>query len=88
MADLPITSTSPNPPFRIGERIEDPLSMYLSDILTVSANLAGICGISIPCGKTKKNLPIGLQILGPLLSEREVLQLAYRLERGLSIWRS
>jgi len=61
--DCLITPTSPTPAFKIGEKTDDPLKMYLSDIFTIPANLAGIPGISIPCGFTKKGLPIGLQIL-------------------------
>lgn len=67
--DLIIGPVSPTPPFKIGERSEDPLEMYLSDILTVSANLAGIPGISVPCGFTGSGLPIGMQIMGPFFSE-------------------
>ncbi|MBU1599633.1 Asp-tRNA(Asn)/Glu-tRNA(Gln) amidotransferase subunit GatA [bacterium] len=80
--DLLITPTSPTPPFRLGEKIDSPLTMYLSDILTVSANLAGIPGISIPCGLSKEGLPIGLQILGRALSEEKILNLAYQLEKA------
>lgn len=74
---LLISPTSPTPPFKIGEKIDSPISMYLSDILTVSSNLAGNPAISIPCGKTKDGLPIGLQIIGPHLSESTILSLAY-----------
>lgn len=77
---LLISPTSPTPPFKIGERIDDPLSMYLSDILTVSSNLTGNPAISIPCGKTKGGLPIGLQIIGPHFSEKTILSLAYHIE--------
>ncbi len=79
--DLLICPTSPTPPFKIGEKIDDPISMYLSDILTVSSNLAGNCAISIPCGKTKEGLPIGFQIIGPHLSESTILSLAHKIER-------
>lgn len=67
--DLIAGPVSPTPPFKIGERSEDPLEMYLSDILTVSANLAGIPGISVPSGFTESGLPIGMQIMGPRFSE-------------------
>jgi aspartyl-tRNA(Asn)/glutamyl-tRNA(Gln) amidotransferase subunit A len=78
--DILLTPTSPTTAFKIGAKIEDPLAMYLNDIYTVSANLAGIPGISIPCGFSKKNLPIGLQLLGPFFHEAELLQLAYAFE--------
>lgn len=77
---LLISPTSPTPPFKIGERIDDPISMYLSDVLTVSSNLAGNPAISIPCGKTKEGLPIGLQIIGPHLSEPTILSLGFNIE--------
>src|SRR5580658_5059442 len=62
--DAIVTPTSPTAAFKLGEKVDDPLSMYLADIFTVTADLAGIPGISVPCGDTKENLPIGLQILG------------------------
>ncbi|RJR24208.1 Asp-tRNA(Asn)/Glu-tRNA(Gln) amidotransferase subunit GatA [Candidatus Microgenomates bacterium] len=67
--DLIIGPVSPTPPFKIGEKTDDPLKMYLGDILTASANLAGIPGISVPCGFADKGLPIGMQIMGPRFSE-------------------
>lgn len=67
--DLLITPVTPTPPFKIGENSADPVKMYLADILTSGANLAGIPGLALPCGFTKSNLPIGLQILGPHFSE-------------------
>jgi aspartyl-tRNA(Asn)/glutamyl-tRNA(Gln) amidotransferase subunit A len=73
--------TMPFPPFKIGEKIEDPLALYMSDIDTVSANLAGLPAISIPCG-FKGNLPIGLQILAPPLREDLILQVAYTFEQN------
>lgn len=78
---LLICPTSPTAAFKIGEKIDNPLAMYLSDILTVSSNLTGNPAISVPCGKTKEGLPIGLQIIGPHLSERTILSLAYHIER-------
>jgi aspartyl-tRNA(Asn)/glutamyl-tRNA(Gln) amidotransferase subunit A len=81
--DVIITPTSPTTAFRIGEKIDDPLTMYLSDIYTVSANLAGIPAISVPCGKDSKGLPVGLQIMGKPLSESLVLNVAYALEQNL-----
>ncbi len=80
--DCLITPTSPTPAFRIGEKIDDPLKMYLSDIFTISANLAGIPGISIPCGFSKEGLPIGLQILGKPFDEETILRVAYTFEQS------
>jgi aspartyl-tRNA(Asn)/glutamyl-tRNA(Gln) amidotransferase subunit A len=75
--DAIVTPTSPTPAFKLGEKVDDPLAMYLADIYTVTANLAGICGISVPCGTTREgNLPIGLQILGPHFGEPTVFRLA------------
>ena len=79
--DVIIGPTSPTPAFKIGEKVDDPLAMYLSDIYTISANLAGISGISIPCGFTKNNLPIGLQILAPPFAEEKLLRVARMFER-------
>jgi len=83
--DCLITPTSPTVAFKIGEKTDDPLSMYLSDIYTVSANIAGIPGISIPCGFSKpkggeKQMPVGLQILGKHLDEATILKVAYAYE--------
>ncbi len=80
--DAILTPTSPTPAFKIGEKTEDPLQMYLSDIFTISANLAGIPAISIPCGFTENKLPIGLQILGRHFDEGRVLQAAYAYEQA------
>ena len=74
--DAIVTPTSPTPAFKFGERTQDPLQMYLSDIFTISVNLAGIPGMSIPCGFTSANLPIGLQILGKPFDEATMLELA------------
>jgi aspartyl-tRNA(Asn)/glutamyl-tRNA(Gln) amidotransferase subunit A len=79
--DVVIGPTSPTPAFKIGEKTADPLAMYLSDIYTISANLAGICGISIPCGFTKTGLPIGLQILAAPFAEETLLRVARMFER-------
>ena len=81
--DVLITPTSPTTAFKIGEKIDDPLTMYLSDIYTTSANLTGIPAISIPCGKDSQGLPVGLQIMGKPLSEGLILKVAYALERNL-----
>jgi len=80
--DAIVTPTSPTASFKIGEKISDPLTMYLSDIFTISANLAGIPGMSIPCGFTKANLPIGLQILGKPFDEDTILRIAYNYEQS------
>ncbi|MCX5697476.1 MAG: Asp-tRNA(Asn)/Glu-tRNA(Gln) amidotransferase subunit GatA [Candidatus Omnitrophica bacterium] len=80
--DCIVTPTSPTPAFKIGERAQDPLSMYLSDIYTISVNLAGIPAISIPCGFTKKGLPVGLQILARPFSEEAILRVAHAYEQA------
>jgi aspartyl-tRNA(Asn)/glutamyl-tRNA(Gln) amidotransferase subunit A len=74
--------TSPTPAFKIGERTENPLAMYLADIYTISCNLAGLPGISIPCGFTKGGLPIGLQLLAPPFEEEKLLRVARMYERA------
>jgi len=73
---------SPTPAFRLGEKLADPLTMYLSDIFTISANLAGIPGISVPCGFSSQGLPIGLQLLGPPFAESEIFRAAYAFEQA------
>ncbi len=81
--DAVVTPTSPEAAFKIGAKMDDPLKMYLSDIFTISVNLAGICGVSIPCGFTKNpKLPIGLQILGKSFGEETVLRLANAYEQA------
>ncbi len=83
--DAIISPTSPEPAFKIGERTANPLAMYLADIFTNTANLAGICGISVPCGFAKVNgsqLPIGLQILGKPLDETRIFQIAHAYEQS------
>jgi len=79
--DLLLTPTSPTPAFKLGEKIEDPLQMYLSDIYTVTANLAGICGVSIPSGKTKDGLPIGLQLIADKFQEDVMFRMADYIEK-------
>ncbi|MEP6787609.1 MAG: amidase family protein, partial [Acidobacteriota bacterium] len=74
--DAILTPTSPTVAFKIGERSDDPLAMYLSDIYTVSANLAGVPAISVPCGLSAKGLPIGVQLVGNFWSEATLLNLA------------
>lgn len=80
--DAIITPTSPVPAFRLGERTADPLQMYLADIYTVTGSLAGVPGISVPCGKPSEGLPVGLQIFGPPFGEAGVLQLARAFEKA------
>jgi aspartyl-tRNA(Asn)/glutamyl-tRNA(Gln) amidotransferase subunit A len=79
--DVIVTPTSPTTAFKLGERSDDPLAMYLADIYTVTANLAGIPGISIPCGTSRQKLPIGLQILGRHFDESTILRLAHAYQR-------
>lgn len=78
--DAILTPTTPTPAFRIGEKVSDPLQMYLSDIFTISANLAGVPAISIPCGFTPEGLPVGLQIMGRPFDEGTILRIAYAYE--------
>jgi aspartyl-tRNA(Asn)/glutamyl-tRNA(Gln) amidotransferase subunit A len=81
--DVLVTPTAPEVAFKAGEKSDDPLKMYLSDIFTISANLAGICGISLPCGFSRQpKLPIGLQILGPAMGESAVLRAAHAYEQA------
>jgi aspartyl-tRNA(Asn)/glutamyl-tRNA(Gln) amidotransferase subunit A len=80
--DALIGPTSPTPAFKIGERSADPLAMYLADIYTISANLAGLPGISVPCGFTTTGLPIGLQILAAPFEEEKLLRIAHMHERA------
>jgi aspartyl-tRNA(Asn)/glutamyl-tRNA(Gln) amidotransferase subunit A len=75
--DAIITPTAPTPAFAIGEKVDDPLAMYLNDIYTVTANLAGIPGLSVPCGLSAQRLPIGFQLLGPYWSEPTLFKLAH-----------
>ena len=74
--------TAPTPAFKIGEKVDDPLQMYLSDILTIPCNLAGLPGLSLPCGFSQEGLPIGLQILGNLFQEEKILRVAYAFEKN------
>jgi aspartyl-tRNA(Asn)/glutamyl-tRNA(Gln) amidotransferase subunit A len=80
--DIIATPTAPTAAFKIGEKSADPLQMYLSDIFTISVNLAGIPGISIPCGFTKSKLPIGLQLLGKHFDEESILRAAFAYEQA------
>ena len=81
--DALVTPTTPGPAFKLGEKVSDPLQMYLEDIFTLSCNLAGLCGISLPCGFTRQpRLPIGLQLLGPPLGEATLLRIAHAYEQA------
>jgi aspartyl-tRNA(Asn)/glutamyl-tRNA(Gln) amidotransferase subunit A len=80
--DAIITPTTPTPAFKLGEKTADPLQMYLADIYTVTGSLAGVPGVSIPCGKTNAGLPVGMQIFGPLFGEARILQLARAFEKA------
>jgi aspartyl-tRNA(Asn)/glutamyl-tRNA(Gln) amidotransferase subunit A len=82
IVDAIVTPTSPVPAFKLGERSEDPLQMYLADIYTVTGSLAGVPGISVPCGKICGKLPVGLQIFGAPFAEARVLQLAHAFEQA------
>lgn len=78
--DIILSPTVPTLPFKLGEKIEDPLAMYMSDLMTVSVNLAGICALSMPCGMVE-GLPVGLQIIGDRFKEMNILKAAYAFER-------
>ena len=80
--DAIVGPTSPTAAFKLGEKVDDPLAMYLADIYTVTADLAGIPGISVPCGETKEKLPIGLQILGRHFDESTILRVAQASEKA------
>src|ERR1700741_2627849 len=80
--DVIITPTTPTAAFKLGEKVDDPLAMYLADIYTVTANLAGIPGISIPCGETKEKIPIGFQILGKHFDEATVFRVGQAVEKS------
>ena len=81
--DLIVTPTSPTPAFKIGERMDDPLQMYLADVFTIPANLVGIPGMSLPCGFTREgSLPIGLQLLAPAFDEERMFQAAHAYEQA------
>lgn len=84
--DALITPTAPTPAFKIGEKTADPLQMYLSDIFTISVNLAGVPAVSVPCGFTSGNLPVGLQIIGNHFDEESLFRIAYAYEQGTE-WR-
>jgi aspartyl-tRNA(Asn)/glutamyl-tRNA(Gln) amidotransferase subunit A len=80
--DAIVTPTAPTPAFKLGEKADDPLAMYLADIYTVTASLAGICGISVPCGASSEGLPIGMQILGRHFDESTIFRVAEAVEKS------
>src|SRR5215471_11405291 len=82
--DAIVTPTTPTPAFKLGEKADDPLAMYLADIYTVTADLVGIPGISIPCGNSKQGLPIGMQVLGKHFDEATVLRVGHVVEHSLT----
>jgi aspartyl-tRNA(Asn)/glutamyl-tRNA(Gln) amidotransferase subunit A len=83
--DVLVSPTSPTTAFKIGEKADDPMAMYLNDIFTIPANLAGVPAISVPCGLDSDGLPIGLQITAPVLDEATVLRVAHALETDLAL---
>jgi aspartyl-tRNA(Asn)/glutamyl-tRNA(Gln) amidotransferase subunit A len=84
--DVVAMPTSPVPAFRIGERVSDPLQMYLADVFTVSANLAGLPAVSVPCGFTSERLPVGLQLTAPRFDEASLFRIAAAYERQTNWW--
>ncbi len=84
--DLLLTPVAPTAAFRLGEKLADPLQMYLSDIFTIPVNLAGLCGISVPAGASSNGLPIGMQLIGPAFGEETLLRAAHQFERNAP-WR-
>ena len=85
--DVIATPTTPTPAFRLGEKVDDPLQMYLADVFTVSANLTGLPALSIPCGFTPGNLPVGLQLTGRMFDEPVLLRTGDAYERQTDWWK-
>ena len=83
--DVLLTPTSPGTAFRFGAHAEDPLAMYLADLLTIPANLAGLPAINVPCGFDQQGLPIGLQLIGNVLEEGRILQVAHHYEQAAQV---
>jgi aspartyl-tRNA(Asn)/glutamyl-tRNA(Gln) amidotransferase subunit A len=79
--DVILTPTAPTPAFKFGEKSNDPISMYLSDIFTISTNLAGLPALSVPCGFTNSGLPIGMQLIGQAFEESSLLSIAHAYDR-------
>jgi len=80
--DVIVGPTTPTPAFKVGEKVEDPLTMYATDILTIPVNLAGVPGISLPCGFSSEGLPIGLQIIGKHFDEATIYRAAHAFEQA------
>jgi aspartyl-tRNA(Asn)/glutamyl-tRNA(Gln) amidotransferase subunit A len=80
--DVLVAPVTPTPAFKLGEKTDDPVQMYLEDIYSVAASLAGICGVSVPCGMTKDGLPIGVQVMGKHFNEATMLRVAQAVETG------
>lgn len=80
--DALLTPVAPTTAYPLGERLDDPLKMYLGDIFTVTANLAGLCGLSVPCGLSDDGLPVGLQVLGPAFHEETILRVGHAYEQA------
>jgi aspartyl-tRNA(Asn)/glutamyl-tRNA(Gln) amidotransferase subunit A len=80
--DVILTPVAPTPAFRIGEKVDDPLQMYLSDIFTIPVNLAGTCAMSIPAGFSTSGLPVGLQLVGKPFGEETILRAAHAFEQA------
>ena len=83
--DALLTPVSPDPAYRIGETADDPLKAYLIDIFTVTANLAGICGLAVPCGTTDAGLPVGVQVLAPAFAEGTLMRIGHAYERAREV---
>ena len=84
--DAIITPTSPTTAFKIGEKTDDPLAMYLSDICTINVNLAGLPAVSVPCGFTSQGLPVGVQLIGKAFGESALLSMAYAYEQAAGLF--
>jgi aspartyl-tRNA(Asn)/glutamyl-tRNA(Gln) amidotransferase subunit A len=80
--DVLVSPTAPTTAFKLGEKFSDPLSMYLNDLMTIPVNLAGLPGMSVPCGLASNGLPVGLQIVGNVLREDQIFQVAYAYEQA------
>jgi len=83
--DFILSPVAPSPAFKIGENIDDPLNMYLSDIFTLSANMAGIPGLSVPAGYSSKGLPIGIQMMADRFDEMTLLKAGYSFEQTIDL---
>ena len=81
--DVLLTPTSPTTAFKLGHHDEDPLALYLADLYTCQGNIGGLAGISVPFGKDKNGLPVGVQFYGPILQEEKILNAAYHLEQNV-----